>query len=258
MALKLARKREPGGIGELSFLCEVGTVLLHRHPTLGRKLLARSMSLLGAMTRPHSSTDYIASQYQMARLLDPRSGASFADVERRAHAIAAGRDGRAPSIYAASLAWLTAGAAAFMDGRWRDAYINFSEALTFSTRAHSDRVVWKARLALAAALRRLGDLPAATVHAREAAQILIASLDTVGDELRPHWATTIRLPLEQARRIGGDSDVALRRCLSSMDAPGTPAWASSWSNRPASQSSVRDPFQVLHVRNGDDDIFLMG
>jgi hypothetical protein len=257
-ALHSARRHEPGGIGEITFLCEVGTVLLHRHPKWGRELLARSMSLIKQVEWPPSSVDYIASQYAMACLLDPSSGSSPVEVEHCAHAIASGHGQRAPSIYCASLGWMTAGAAAFVDGRWADAYVYLSEAVTFSMRARSDRVVWKARLGLATVLGLLGDEPAAAVHAREAARILIASLDAVGDDARPDWAAMIRLPLEHARRIAGDSDEELRRCLSEVDGGRPPAWISAWPSRPVSRSRAGEAFQVLHVRNGDDDVFLMG
>jgi tetratricopeptide (TPR) repeat protein len=255
-ALRSALRRRPDSPLTAVLLCEVGTALLHRRPRCGRALLERSVALLDVRCADETE-DYVRAQFQMARLLAPLPGDSHASVEESACAIAYGEFARS-SIYCATLSWQTAGAAAFLQGKYYEARMHFREALSSATRARSDRVKWKGHLALATVLSILEDYSAADFHARAAARILIASLSKVGAEARSAWAATIRLPLEHARRIIATQFDELDALLSEIDGGVLPEWILAWDTRPASRSRFDEPSQILHVRRDDHDIFLMG
>src|SRR5207302_9177455 len=111
---------------------------------------------------------------------------------------------------------------------------------------------------IATALRLRGNIATARVHARHASSILLSSLETIGGEARSKWSSIIRLPLEHVRRILGTTSEPLDSCLYRIDQGVATPWVNSWASRPGSTSKSGEPFQILHVRRGDDDVFLMG
>jgi hypothetical protein len=257
-ALRSARQDDLGGPREILFLCETGTALLHRHPQIGYSLLARAVDLMEKRRVPLApSYDYVQAQFQIARLLMPSGRDVACDVEQRASYIAQGGVHN-PSIYGASLGWLTAGAAAYIDGRHERAEFLLTEALWTASRAQSLRVMWKVQLALATVQRRLGKENDSRAHAIDAANILVRSLDLVGAPLKQDWGRTLRLPLQHARRLAHARYEPLEQTIRELDAETEPPWVTEWHKRPVSQSPFGQPFQILHVREGDDDLFLMG
>jgi hypothetical protein len=254
-SLRSALKHDPGGERELLFSNEVGMSMTFRYPGRGLRLLDRAVALLEQLGEAcDPSNDYARVQRDIARLVLAEEDHAIAAIQEDLAAFL--KSGR-PSIYAEALGWLTAGACEIALGSPARAKPLFGEAIASAARCRNLRVRWKAHLAYASAAAAADGASSESGHARYAGQLLADSLQHLDDGRRDAWARTIRLPLEQARRLCG-GDARLDSVIADIDGGNAPSWLTDWDARPPALSRAGEPFQILHVRHGPSDIFLMG
>lgn len=254
-ALRSALKHDPGGERELLFSNEVGMSMTFRYPRRGLRLLDRAVALLEQLGEAcDPSNDYARVQRNIVRLILAKEDQAITAIQEELLAFL--KTGR-PSIYAEALGWLTAGACEIALGSPARAKPLFGEAMASAARCRNLRVRWKAHLAYASAAAAADGASSENGHARYAGQLLADSLQHVDGGKRDAWARTIRLPLEQARRLCG-GDTRLDSVIAEIDGDNAPFWLADWNARPAALSRAGEPFQILHVRHGPTDIFLMG
>ena len=157
-------------------------------------------------------------------------------------------EGRKPSVYGEALGWLVAGACETLLGTYDVAQRHFGEAIASATRCRNLRLRWKAHLAYAAVATKAEGSAQQSSHSRYAGHLLADLLDLVEPGKRDLWARTLRLPLEQARRLCG-GDPRLDAVTRDIDRGAAPAWCDHWDARPSwqvapgspSRSSMRGP-----------------
>lgn len=256
-AYRSARVNDPGGPREMLFANELGMSMAIRYPLRALELLDRATTLMDRLGDSCSpGDDYVKVQREIVRLIL----AEGADEVRKIGGAAldfVSEEGR--SVYGRGLAWLLAGACDMLLGRADLAKARFEEAITCATLCRNLRIRWKAHLAFAAAATAAAGAPRERGHARYAGELLAQSLEGVRPSHRARWAATLRLPLEQARRLSG-GDSKLDALIAEIDAGNPPDWLRRWNERPSSLSKPRsrEPFQILRVSAGETDIFLMG
>jgi len=255
-ALRSAVKHDRGGDRELLFSCEVGMVIACRYPQRGLQLLERATELLKVLNdRCDPSYDYARVQRDMIQLLLSKTLEDGAKVRSQLFDFIRGN--KKISIYAQTLGWLTLGACEFRWGDCELARVYFGEAIAGAARCRNLRLTWKAHLAYATTTAKSERATGQISHARHAGRLLVDSLDNVERTHRDYWAQTIRLPLEHARRLSC-GDKGLNDTVAEIDRGAPPMWLSDWDARPHWLNHVGPPFQILHIRSGADDIFLMG
>lgn len=254
-AFRSARRFARGSEREMLMANELGMSLATRHPLLANRLLDRATTLLAALGEDApAGDDYVWVQREMLRLL-------LAETEDELESISevvlefTRKVGR--SVYGRGLAWLVAGACDMLMSRPAEAKRKFEEAITSAALCRNLRIRWKAHLAFAAAATAAAGTPREAAHARYAGEILAESLEGVDPRHRSVWAATIRLPLEHVRRLGGQNQ-KLDALLAELDTGGSPFWVKDWCQRPGVRPAPGAPPQILHVRAGEADIFLMG
>lgn len=254
-ALRSALKHDPGGERELLFSNEVGMSMTFRYPRRGLRLLDRAVALLEQLGEAcDPSNDYARVQRDIARLVLAEEDRAIATIQEELVAFL--KTGR-PSVYAEALGWLTAGACEIALGDPARARPLFGEAIASAARCRNLRLRWKAHLAYASAAADADGTSSESGHARYAGHLLADSLQHVDGGKRDTWARTIRLPLEHARRLCG-GDARLDGVIADIDGGKAPLWLADWAARPIALSRAGEPFQILHVRRGPTDIFLMG
>lgn len=240
-----------------TILREIGTILFHRHPRLGARVLQRALDLARSLPKfPHEPLFIIEAQQTMGKLLAAVQHREGNEVVKRICGEAAAIYARCLKQYTryeATLAALVAGAASAYLRELAAAHEWFRNAAELATQACLGDEIWKSRLNLAQVGFEMGEREEARLNAREA-------LDGILDGLRKGESTNrlarralMALPLAHVARILDASALQDGIREGVIDAEATRF--SNWKRRPPSQG--RGPQQVLHVRRGDNDYFLM-
>lgn len=238
-------------------LREIGTLLLHRNPRFGNRLLQRALDL--GRTLPnfhHEAVFIIEAQLTMGRLLDAVDGGAASSAIEALHRDAEAihhRCMRQLTRYEATIAALVCGAAAGYLSEFEEAHQWFRTAANISVQSELAEEVWKSRLNLAQVAFEMGRVEEATLNAEEAADVILRGLRAGSRANRESRRSLMALPLAHVIRIAGRKviDDALREGLVQKPLPSFDDWAS----RPGFRDRASQ--QVLHVRSGNSDYFLM-
>lgn len=257
-AFRSSRRANLAGASDILFSCELGMAMMHRYPNRGRSLLKHSARhYLDHRGQLDQSLDYSVVQHQLAELIG-------ANLDKTSYVLEALRTflggSIRPSIYAEALGSLVACAAAFKSKDVSASLYFAEESIRASERANNERLRWKAHLAKATVSQSSLGAHAGAAHALIAGDMLMKSHERAPYQDARAWYQTIRLPLEHVSRLtkGEPSEVSDFLARWDTEFSGKPGWIEDWSNRPGAISKAGQPFQILHERVGDDDIFLMG
>ena len=247
------RQRDPSTVS--TTLREMGTLMLHRNPRLGHRLLSRALEILmDSGERHHEPALLIRVEILLAELLiahwldEDRSRLSdLLECAAQLHFQCRER----ASLYEAPLAALIAGAASALLGNLSDSHHWFKLATTTAMQARANDEIWKSRLNLAQVCLDLGAHGEARIHAREAARILEVGLTDGRWERRAGRRVFLFWPLSQCIRVYPDLAQDLGKYLREIGP------SRRWSLRPRSVTRADEDPQVLHVRNGDSDYYVI-
>lgn len=234
-------------------LRELGTLMLHRHLGFGRRTLLRAIEYLEK-----------ANQYQTARLAQVE--VLFADLllamwKGRMDSIASVKEQamklhylcqESSSLYEAALLSLVAGSCWALDAEFEEAHHWFKLAITTAMRASAYEEIWKGRLNLSQVCLQMGSVAEARLHATEAAQTILVGLNTGGWNRRAARRAMMTWPLLHCIRAAPETEKQLSRYLTVYPSVAT----AQWQSRPPGISRIGQPYQVLHVRQGDSDYYL--
>jgi hypothetical protein len=238
-------------------LREIGTILLHRNPRFGNRLLERALNLGRSLPQFHHGALFIIeAQLLMGRLLDAvergESAFMIEELHRQAE-IVHHRCLRQLTRYEATIAALVCGAAAGYLLKLEEAHHWFRTAANISVQSGLEEEIWKSRLNLAQVAFEMGRFEESRVNAEEAATVILRGLMTGSPANREPRRSLMMLPLAHIIRLSGFQVIA--------DAvhkgyAGNPSLAiPNWDSRPRFRSRVSQ--QVLHVRRNQSDYFLM-
>lgn len=245
-------ERNPLTVGEA--LREFGTLMLHRHPRFGRRLLLQALEHLGN-----------DNQYQAMILT--RVEVLFADLliatweDNEMSRIAGIREQamklhylcqEKASLYEAALVALVTGSCCALNRDFEEAHHWFKLAITTAMRTSAYEEIWKGRLNLSQICLELGLSAEARLHATEAAKIMLIGLDAGSWKRRAARRAMLTWPLLQCIRVVPDMEEQLSRYLTCK----TDLARQQWQERPTGVSTSGQPSQVLHVRHGDNDYYL--
>ena len=253
-ALTFARSR--GDRKELAVtLREIGTNLYHHHPRLGVRVMERSIEAGREANIYYSGILLAEAQTLMGQMLAAMSATSAHDVMKAALETSRELHHRCMlrfTIYEAVLAALVAGSASAWLGELNESHVWFRSAAAMSVQARLDDEAWKSRLNLAQVAFQGGMRTEIEINAREAVKIIRKGLD-VNPAMRAARRSLMALPLLHALRMQAVRPAEVRAYVDA-----TPMqWLSDWSRRPPFLAPRRQPQQVLHVRRGDYDYFLL-
>ena len=249
------RRKDPWA--RTTILREMGTLLYHRNPVLGTRVLQRAHDL--AQSLPHFSKEpmlIIEIQMVMGKLL--AAGQQRAKKETIKHIREEAmevysRCQKQNTKYEATLSALVCGAASALLGDLSKAHQWFRDAAALSTQSALGDEIWKARLNLAQVALEMGERHEAKLHAGEALEGILSGL-TKGDPAnRAARRALMGIPLAHVARIAGPN--VLQQPIRAGIVDAAAVRHSPWETRPLSWG--RGPQQVLHVRRGDYDYFLM-
>jgi tetratricopeptide (TPR) repeat protein len=238
-------------------LREIGTLLLHRNPRFGIRVLERALALGHSLSNFHHASLFIIEvQLTMGRLLASLRSAASAPIIK-------GLQGEAEQIYhrcmgqltryEASIAALVCGAAAGYLRELEEAHHWFRIAATISVQSSLKEEIWKARLNLAQIALEMGKTDEAVLHAEEAADIILEGLMAGRREHRKQRRSLMQLPIAHVVNIAGTQ--IIRSALRSGLVPDPYPTLLKWDERP--HFCDRASQQVLHVRRDQYDYFLM-
>jgi hypothetical protein len=255
-AFRSARRNDRGGAREMLFTNEFAMPLLHRNPQRSKNMLAYAAALVDRLGDSVPSTsDYILVQSEIANLVTANwQGENHlaTDVLESCRRILL-RPKSKRSVYGQALGHLTAGAAAALQANLEASEGHFIESAWIAKQSTLSRVLWKAELNLAQILRRRA--PNADVSGRIAAvsETLTASLAKVSDSARTALVRTWELPMRHCLRLDSHAAESVGIVLGN----GPPSWGPDWTQRPPCYSKSGEPMQIIHVRDSEDDYFLM-
>lgn len=238
-----------------TILRELGTILLHRNPAFGSRLLERALSVGQSLPRLHHEALFIIeAQLAMGRLLQATDeGAPDSTVATILDdaIIIHHKCLRQLTRYEAAISALVCGAASGFLRSIEDAHGWFRTAVEIAVQAGLEDENWKARLNLAQIASEMERPSEAKLNAAEAHRILVKGLSSGSVERRRHRRELMKLPLAHVVRLqGSDAMAAALHAMSSAQiAPG------DWEKRPRFRD--RTSQQVLHVRRDQFDYFLM-
>lgn len=259
-AAKWQRRAYVSGRGQRNALTvgealrEFGTLVLHRHPLFGRRVLGRAVGHLGGDNN-HQATILARVEILFADLLlaawEEKDALRVAEIRERAAGLHYLCQERA-SLYEAALVALAAGSCCAMGGDLEDAHHWFRLTVTTAMRTSAYEEVWKGRLNLGQVCLEL-NLPAeAELHATEAAKTMLVGLDAGSWSKRASRRAMLTWPLLQCIRVAP----ALEGRLSSYLTLGMDVARERWLERPRAAAKSGPATQVLHVRRGDSDFYL--
>lgn len=235
-------------------LREFGTLVLHRHPLFGRRMLGRAVEHLGG-DRDHQATilarvEMLFADLLLAAWVDEEAG-RVPEIRERAARLHYVCQERA-SLYEAALVALAAGSCCALDGELEDAHHWFRLAVTTAMRTSAYEEIWKGRLNLGQVCLELNLRAEAELHATEAARIMLIGLDAGSWAKRAARRAMLTWPLLQCIRVAPALEGRLSRYLTlSVDVA-----RERWPERPRSAAKSAAGTQVLHVRRGDSDFYL--
>ena len=238
-------------------LREIGTLLLHRNPRSGNRLLERALNLGQSLPQFHHEALFIIeAQLAMGRLLESvGSGApptAIREIGRSAEAIHH-RCMRQLTRYEATIAALVCGAAAGYLCDLEEAHHWFRAAANIAVQSGLEEEIWKSRLNLAQTAFELRRVEEAALNAEEAADVILRGLMTGRPANREARRSLMALPLAHIVRIAGPHVIAGAVREGFVQESLLPL--GDWPNRPEFRGRASQ--QVLHVRRGDYDYFLM-
>jgi hypothetical protein len=234
-------------------LREFGTLILHRNPLFGRRVLSRALEQL--KDDGHQAAILIRVELLFADLLlatwvdgDRSRVAELREQAMKLHYICQEK----ASLYEAALVALVAGSCCALDRDLEDAHHWFKLVITTAMRTSAYEEIWKGRLNLSQICLEL-ELPAeAKVHAMEAAETLLVGLDTGSWTKRESRRTMLTWPLLQCIRAAPEMEKRLSPYLNC----GVDVAREQWQQRPPAVTRSGQAAQVLHVRRGDSDYYL--
>jgi hypothetical protein len=235
-------------------LREFGTLMLHRHPRFGRRLLVRALEHLGNDNQ-HQATILVRVEVLFADLLlatravnEMSQVAGIREEAMKVHYLCQEK----ASLYEAALVALVAGSCCALNRDFEEAHHWFKLAITTAMRTSAYEEIWKGRLNLSQICLELELAAEARLHATEAAKIMLVGLDAGSWSRRAARRAMLTWPLLQCIRVAPDMEEQLSRYLTcTMDIA-----RQQWQQRPPGVSRARQLSQVLHVRQGDSDYYL--
>lgn len=235
-------------------LREFGTLMLHRHPRFGRRLLLQAIEHLG-IGNQHQAIILARVEVLFADLLlatwEDNEMSRIAGIREQAMKVHYLCQERASS-YEAALVALVVGSCCALNRDYEEAHHWFKLAITTAMRTSAYEEVWKGRLNLSQICLDLELSAEARLHAREAARIMLIGLDAGSWRRRAARRAMLTWPLLQCIRVAPDMEEQLSRYLTC----GMDIAREQWRQRPPGVSSSGQLSQVLHVRHGDSDYYL--
>ena len=253
-----------GGGVRISFaLREFGTLTLHEDSAKGVAMLKEGLGIVKNNRRmPAQDKDIIKVQLLMGELLNTCRKTDEYDLEKiqtiRNSSVALYDQcmNKNMSIYNASLCSLICGACEATLHEYEDAYYWFKQAIINSTHGNLIDVLWKARLNLSQVCNKMHKdnyLAESRMHSDEAFHKIKRSLDQLRGSYKEKRQALMRFPLLHILRINPSLENRIKKYLSHP----IKLSLTDWENRPNFLSGPGQDQQVLHIRDGDNDYFLM-
>ena len=255
LAYSSARRR---GDRNTQAIClrEFGTLLLHRSPTSGRHRLQQGIELLRESGEKHHEpfllleAELLIAELLIAHWIEGETD-GLAELKRRAQSLHFRCQEKA-AVFEAPIAALVAGAACGLTDRLEEAHHWFKLATSTAMRARSYDEIWKGRLNLGQVCFALGAVDEARIHATEAARFLQVGLSDGDWASRSHRRVMLDQPLRHCLRLNPRLTSELARYLVAPDSDG-----GEGPSRPGAITGSGEPAQVLHVRHGEADYYLL-
>lgn len=235
---------------------ELGATLQHRRPGMALKFFDRSIEIYDSnKTKIHPLHNLLTyAEAYIAQLIKETLANNKSEIG--AIAISAGniyeKSLRQNTLTEAVFTALVAGSAyAFLDDN-ELALIWFRNATTVAIDCQRQDEIWKARLNLAQIYFILGDKKQAKLQAMEAANLIILGLKH-NPENRLARRKLLSLPLYHCKRLKGIDNKTFKTYADKEESKKM----KNWNIRPGSYSSAKETQQVLHVRKGEYDYFLI-
>lgn len=237
-------------------LREMGTLFYHRNPRLGICLLRKSLDLASKIKDLHHVTIFLTeAQLLLGELLaEWENGiiSKVAEIGKRASSLHQ-QCMETVCIYEACICALVSGTATALLHRLDEAHYWFKVASALAIQARLQDEVWKARLNLAQVCALQGFYTEAQVHCKEAVVVIQKGLDHGAWKARHYRRRLMALPLLHGVRLKGIPLEGIQNYLT----PSEIDWLARWHVRPAYKSRLGEHQQILHVRSGEQDYFLM-
>lgn len=238
-------------------LREFGTLMLHRNPLKGCNILEKSLSLAKSIQKLHHITLLLTDiQLQMGYILLAEDlGSTFSRIafilEKTTILYSQARNTHC--IYETSIAGLNCAAMEAIRGNFEEARLWYQSVITTTTLGGLQDELWKAQIGLAQVCRIL-DAPGESItHARDAYNLIVKGLQVGTTRERAQRCALMTLPLLQVFRHNGCSKMELEKLLNrSIERD-----LENWNERKKFRSNRGEQQQVLHLRNKDNDWFLM-
>lgn len=235
-------------------LREFGTLILHRNPLFGRRLLNRALEQLKEDNH-HEAALLTQVEMLFADLLlanwvdrDVSRAAVIREQATRLHFICQEK----ASMYEAALAGLVTGSCCALSANLEDANHWFRLVITIAMRTRAYDEIWKARLNLGQICLELGLGAEAKVHSTEAAETILIGLDAGSWAKRTARRAMMTWPLLQCIRAAPELEARLSPYL----LHDVSLLRGQWEMRPPAVSKSGQPAQVLHVRRDESDYYL--
>jgi tetratricopeptide (TPR) repeat protein len=234
-------------------LREFGTLILHRHPLFGRRVLTRAVEQLQGDS--HQATILARVEMLFADLLlatwvdrDISRLTGIREQAMRLHYICQEK----ASLYEAALVALVAGSCCALNRDLEDAHHWFRLVITTAMRTSAYEEIWKGRLNLSQVCLELELHAEAKLHATEAVETMLVGLDAGSWAKRASRRAMLNWPLLQCIRAAPEMEGRLSRYLTC----GVDVISEQWPQRPPAITRSGQTAQVLHVRRGDSDYYL--
>jgi tetratricopeptide (TPR) repeat protein len=235
-------------------LREFGTLLLHRNPRFGRRVLSWALEQLKQEGEHQASilthVELLFADLMLATWVD-KDFSRIAQIREQAISLHYVCQEKA-SLYEAALLSLVAGSCCAIDRQLEDAHHWFRLAITTAVRTSAYEEVWKGRLNLGQLCLELESPAEARLHVAEAVETMLIGLDAGKWINRSARRAMLTWPLLQCLRVAPEMQDRLSAYLT-CDAD---LARKHWQQRPPAVSKTKRLAQVLHVRAGDSDYYL--